>query len=171
MLFNRIAGVFRLSIATFEDIEHDPRATGQAALVVGIVALLAAIGSGFGALFTEGGFFSTFLYALVWTYISWILVSLVVYIVGTAFFHGTADFYEMLRVIGFAYAPQMLAIIPCVGGIIGAIWSLVAGFIAVRQGLDIDDLRSLFTIVAGFALYLIGVVLINVFFGIFGIFT
>jgi hypothetical protein len=161
MFMDRIIGVFKLDVPTFETIEHDRNATGQAALVVGIVALLAALGSGIGARFTGSGFVANFIGALVWTIIGWLLWSLVSYFVGTALFGGTATIDEMLRVIGFAYAPQVLAIIPCIGGLIGAIWSLIAGFIAIRQGLDLDDLRAFLTVLVGFAVYIAGNILIT----------
>jgi hypothetical protein len=156
MFMNRIMGVFRLDAATFEDIEHDQNATGQAAIVVGIAALLSAIGSGLGAAYTHSSIFGNFISALLWTFIGWLVWSVVSFLVGTALFGGKADLGEMLRVIGFAYAPQVLSIIPCIGGIVGAIWSLVAGFIAIRQGLDLDNLKALLTVIVGFIVYVIG---------------
>jgi hypothetical protein len=71
----------------------------------------------------------------------------------------------MLRVIGFSYAPQFLAIIPCVGGIIGAIWSLIAGFIGVRQGLDVDNTKAFLTILIGFLFFIAGSAIINLIVG------
>jgi hypothetical protein len=85
--------------------------------------------------------------------------------VGTTLFGGQADLGEMLRVIGFAYAPQILGIIPCIGAIIGFIWSLVAGFIAVRQGLDLDNTKAFLTIVIGFIAYLVVVFLVGLVLG------
>jgi hypothetical protein len=76
--------------------------------------------------------------------------------VGTSFFNGQATLEEMLRVIGFAFAPQVLSIFPCFGWIIGAIWSVIAGFIAVRQGLDLDNTNACLTIIVGFIVYAIG---------------
>lgn len=87
--------------------------------------------------------------------LGWFVWSGVSLFVGTRLFGGTADLGEMLRVIGFAYSPQFLAIIPCIGWIAGLIWSLIAGFIAIRQGLDLDNTRALFTILIGFLLYLV----------------
>ena len=37
MFWNRIVGVFKLNVATFEEVEHDSSATSQAAIVVAIV--------------------------------------------------------------------------------------------------------------------------------------
>ena len=67
----------------------------------------------------------------------------------------------MLRVIGFAYLPMLLSIIPCVGGVIGILWTILAGFIAIRQGLDLDDLKAFFTVVVGAVCYLILTGIVN----------
>jgi hypothetical protein len=156
MLFDRIVGVFRLSVPVFEDIEHDRTATGQAALVVAGVALLLGLGSGFTRVSGVGGFTETFISTFIWAFIGWLIWSGVSYFVGTTFFGGQADLGEMLRVIGFASAPLALGIIPCIGGLVGALWAMAAGFVAVRQGLDLDNLRALLTVGIGFVLYLIG---------------
>jgi hypothetical protein len=155
MLMDRIMGVFRLNVSTFEEIEADQNATSQAAIVVLIVALISAVGSGLAANLTDDStFLNSFLSTLIGTFIGWFVWSVITYFVGTSLFGGTADLSEMLRVIGFAYAPQILGIIPCIGAIIGFIWSLVAGVIAVRQGLDLDNTKALFTIIIGFIGYL-----------------
>jgi hypothetical protein len=164
-LTERIVGVFKLDAHTFEEIEADQSATSQAAIVVLIVALVAAIGSGLGASLTDTSFISSFLSTLLTTFIGWVVWSAVTYFVGTSFFGGQADLGEMLRVIGFAYAPQILGIIPCIGWLIGAIWTLAAGFVAVRQGLDLDNTKALLTIVIGFIAYLVVFFILGLIFG------
>jgi len=169
-MYERLAGVFRLNANTFEEIEHDETATGQAAIIVAVVALISALGSGFFATAGQGNFLTSFLSTLVWTFLGWIIWSVVTYFVGTTFFGGQATVGEMLRVIGFAFAPQILAIIPCIGGLVGAIWSLVAGFVAVRQGLDLDDLKAALTIAIGFLVYFLGSILLaSLFSGVGGL--
>jgi hypothetical protein len=164
-MFQRIMGIFKLDVNTFEEIEHDSNATTQAAIIVAIVAVLLAIGSGVGASIQKSGFFGSFISTLVWTFVGWFLWSLVSWFVGTKFFNGQATIDEMLRVIGFAYAPQMLGVIPCIGGVVGAIWSLIAGFIAVRQGLDLDNTKAFLTILVGFAFYIAGSIVIGLVMG------
>jgi hypothetical protein len=160
-MLQRIIGVLKLDVNTFEEIEHDSNATGQAAIVVLIVSLVAAIGSGAGASIGGGSFLTSFLTTLIWTFIGWVIWSAVTYFVGTSIFHGQADMGEMLRVIGFAYAPQILGIIPCIGWIVGAVWTLVAGFIAIRQGLDLDNTKTFLTIVIGFLVYIVGAIIVG----------
>jgi hypothetical protein len=164
-MFARVIGVFKLDVDTFEEIEHDQSATGQAAIVVAIVALLGAIGSGLAAVFSDQSFFTNFLTTLIWTFIGWVLWSAVTYLVGTSLFQGQADLGEMLRVIGFAYAPQALGIIPCLGTIVGIIWTLIAGFIAIRQGLDLDNTKAFLTIVIGLVVYIAGFCVLGLFVG------
>ena len=161
MFLERIIGVFKLDVNTFEEIEHDPNATVQAAIVVAIVALLGAIGAAIGAVFGDGSVIGGAIGALVWAFVGWGIWSVVTYFVGTALFKGEATIEEMLRVIGFAYAPQFLAVIPCCGWIVGMVWSAVAGFIAIRQGLDLDNTNACLTIIVGFVVYVIGFAFLN----------
>jgi len=156
MFLERVIGVFKLDVETFEEIEHDPGATIQAVIVVAVVAFIGAIGSSIGAAIGDGSVVGSFFSSLVWAFIGWFLWSAVTYFVGTSLFNGQATIDEMLRVIGFAYAPQILGIIPCFGAVVGWIWSLIAGFIAVRQGLDLDDTNACLTIIVGFIVYMIG---------------
>lgn len=104
--------------------------------------------------FIHESFISGFLGSLIGVLLGWLLWSAVTWFVGTRFFKGEADLGQMLRVIGFAYIPMVLSIIPCMGGFIGIIWAIAAGFIAVRQGLDLDDVKAFFTVVVGAVAYI-----------------
>ncbi len=161
MLMELIIGVFKLDANTFEEIEHDQDATTQAALIVSVVALIGAIGNGISASLGGEGFFGAFFSGLIGTLVGWVVWSLITYFVGTSMFDGVADVGEMLRVIGFAYVPQVLGIIPCIGTIVGALWTLAAGFVAVRQGLDFDNTKAFFTIAIGFVAYMIVIFLVG----------
>lgn len=151
---NRIIGVFKLDVATFESIEHDESATGQAALVVLAVGILGGLGSLAASSFVDGaagggGFLGSVLSA----FVSWFVWSALTYFIGTRLFGGEATLGEMLRVIGFAYAPQLLGIIPCLGSLVGLFWSLAAAFIGIRQGLDISNGKTALTILVGILVY------------------
>lgn len=94
-----------------------------------------------------------FINAVVAALIGWLVWSAITYFVGTKLFGGTATFKEMLRMIGFAQAPRLLGVlgfIPCLGGLIslaGTIWALVASFVAIREGLDIDNGKTILTVI------------------------
>ncbi len=157
----RIIGVFKLDVKTFEEIEHNTSLTLPAALIVILVSLISGIGNGLFNGFVHKTFFGGFLGSVIAVLLGWLLWSAVTLFVGTRFFHGEADMGQMLRVIGFAYAPLVLSIIPCVGGVIGIIWAIAAGFIAVRQGLDLDDMKSLLTVGVGAVFYVILTAIVN----------
>jgi hypothetical protein len=160
----RIFGVFKLDVKTFEEIEHNTSLTLPAGLIVVVVSLVSGLGNGFFNGLFHRNFFSGFIGALISVLLGWLLWSAVTFLVGTRLFKGEADLGQMLRVIGFAYSPMVLSIIPCIGGIIGIIWTIAAGFIAVRQGLDLDDMKSFLTVVVGAFFYVILVVILNVIF-------
>jgi hypothetical protein len=134
----------------YEELEADQRATGQALLVVVIVAIANIIG-----LVLGGGGAGGVLTGVVAAIIGWLVWSLVAYAIGTWIFGGTATPGELLRTIGFAQSPRLLdilAFIPIVGGVIRLIvffWLLVAGIIAIRQALDFSTGRAVATAIVG----------------------
>lgn len=168
-MLDRIIGVMKLDVNTYEEIEHDESALSQAAIIVAVVALISAIGAAATASFAgnalEGlsqleGFgdvaipglaaatnpVSAFVNTLVNSLVTWVVWAYVTYFVGTRLFDGVATPQEMLRVLGFARAPAALSFIPCLG-FFAVIWSLVCGFIAVRQGLDLDNMKAALSII------------------------
>ena len=166
-MLDRIMGVLRLDVNTYEEIEHDPDALTEAAIVVAVVALL----SGLGLAFAADNFIVGFLTTVLWAFIGWFIWAAVTYWVGTSLFEGQADLGEMLRVIGYAQAPgilRVLTFIPCLGWIIGIvawIWSLATAFIAIRQGLDVDNTKALLTVLIGWFVVFLGSLIIGFFFG------
>ncbi len=168
MLVNRIIGVFKLDRQTFAEIEHDQSALTEAAIVVALVAFLSAIGTLLGTFVgdTGGGInLVSIIVTFIMAFVSWIVWSAITYFVGTSLFGGEADLPEMMRVIGYATAPQMLGIIPCFGAIVGAIWSLIASYFAIKEGLDLDDGKTIATVLIGWLVAF----LINVILGMIGI--
>jgi len=172
-MLDRILGVFKLDKKVFAEVEHDESATSQAAIVVAIVAALSVVGVIISTLISMigggkpeiGGVILQVVVTFVVAFINWAVWSGVTYLVGTNLFKGEATFSEMLRVIGFASAPRMLGIIPCVGGIIGSIWSLIASYFAIKEGLDLDDTGTIVTILVGW----IATVIIGAIVGLLGV--
>jgi len=151
----RIIGVFKLDVKVFEEIEHNTSMSLPAALIVLLVSLVSGLGNGLFNTYIHQTFFSGFLGSLISVLLGWLLWSVVTWFVGTRFFKGAADMGQMLRVIGFAYLPMVISIIPCIGGIIGIIWAIAAGFIAIRQGLDLDDWKAFLTVIVGALAYIV----------------
>ena len=168
-IVERMFGAAMLSVSTYEDVENDRGATGQAFVVVLLGAISQAIamaGMGRGSLVGAlvGGAISAVL--------GWLAWSSVTMFVGTRFFGGRADWGELLRTLGFAQAPKVLlvlGIVPILGWIVVPVvflWTLVTSLVAIRQALDIDTGKAILTAVIGWVV----MVMINMVFGvIFGI--
>lgn len=150
-MLNRILGVLRLDVNTFEEVEADEGATGQAAIIVALAAIFNAIAgyvsavnmqasaqqfgqefSGdlgeFGALadaFSSGlNPTASAISGFITVFITWGLWSVLTYFIGTKLFGGKSTIGQMLRVIGFAQAPYLFLIlgaVPCLGGIVACV--------------------------------------------------
>jgi hypothetical protein len=145
-LLERMMGAALLDVSVYEEVEADRGATGQAAAVVAIVAVCSAIGSyGHGSKGIIG--------AIVAAFVGWLIMAGLTYVIGTKLFGGTADMGEMLRTLGFAQSPGVIAIlgiIPFLGRLVVfavAIWQLVTAIVAIRQALDFDTGKAIATAV------------------------
>lgn len=163
-LTERMIGAMQADVKTFEEVEKDPAALGQAVAVIVIAAVAALIGNIFrdGIGPGIGGLIATLIGYGVWT--------VLVVVIGTKLMPepGTrADFSEGFRVIGFAASPgvfNVLAIIPFLGPLISfciSLWVLVVMVVAVRSVLDYTSTgRAIVVCLIGFIVYLILYVLV-----------
>ncbi len=158
----------------YREVANDERYNQEALMVVVVAAVLTGIGGFLGGILT-----GNFLGALVGLVVGVILAvagyyiwSYVVQFVGKAMFQGQATVPQLLRTLGYAYAPTVLGVfsfIPCFGGLIalvGSIWSLVCGFFAVRETHGLSDGKTIVTVVAGWLLVLIITAVVSAIFGI-----
>ena len=126
----------------------DNDATGQAAVVVIIVAICTALGA-----IWRGG--PSIIAGPISAILGWLLWSAVTYLIGDKLLGGTATWGELLRTIGFAQAPGVLmifGIIPILGGLVRAvvaIWLLFTGVVAIRQALDFSTGKAILTALLG----------------------
>ena len=155
----RVVGAMRLDANTFEEIERDPTAIGQA---VGVI-VLSAVSTGLGNMFRGGvsGILGQVLIALI-GYAVW---AVLVWIIGTKVMPDPdtkADFAETFRVIGFAAAPGILgivSIIPLLGYLVLLVlwlWQLSAMVVAVKAVLDYNTIgKAVIVVVIGFIVNMI----------------
>jgi hypothetical protein len=154
----RVVGAMRLDANTFEEVERDPTAMGQAAGVI----TLSAVSIGIGYLFYGG--ISGIVWSVVSSLIGYVVWSVLVWIIGTKVMPdpGTkADFPETFRTLGFAAAPGVLGVItviPILGWLLIFLiylWQLAAMVVAVRAVLDYDNIgKAVIVVVIGFIVYL-----------------
>mgnify|MGYP002777943772 CR=1 FL=1 len=154
-LVDRMRRAALLDARLYEEVEHDTSATGQAAVVVALSTVAAAVGN----VWRGGG--PGVIGGLVSALVGWAAWSGIAYLVGTRLFHGRATWGEVLRTVGFAQAPGLLLalrIVPGLGWIVSIVvwvWLLLTGFVALRQALDLDTGKTALTVVVGWLAYVV----------------
>ena len=164
---DRIRGILMLDPRTFQDVEQDTDATGQAVLTV----ILAALAAGIGAILSRDIVPNT-IGVVVSSVLQWIVFSFVAYFVGSTLFASNLTSVtpgQVLRTIGFAQAPNfllVLGIIPLLGwiaGLVAFIWFIVAAVMALREAFEFDTGRAMATGLVA----LIGIGIVQAIFAIF----
>jgi len=156
-----VASAASLSPDFYSRAEVDTNLDLQALTVVVVANGLAGIGS---STATETNILAGIGLGIVSGVVGWLIWSIVATLVGTRVFNGSSDFGQMRRVIGFAYAPLAIGIIPWLG-IIGAAWVLVAAVIAIREGMNFSTKRSIGTMAIGWAAWFGATLVINLVLG------
>ena len=151
LFFDRVLGALALKAATFEAVARDPRATAPALIVV----IAASVASSLGV--PRLADVVTPVAVLVWQIVAWAVIAGTAWVLGTRVVPGRnrhADFWQVLRPVGFAHAPRILLALaawPVVAPAVRAVatlWSLVATVIAVRQAVDYDDTAKAIVVTA-----------------------
>ncbi len=161
-MLDRMIAAARLSVETFEEVEHDRGATIQALVVVIVVAAFTGIGSFLSS--SDVTLLDAVILGAVRGVAGWAVWALVTWIVGATILKGPdteADWGQLARVTGFAQTPGLLNIlifIPWVGWVIGLaalVWQFVAMMVGVRQALDyMSTWRAFFVILVSFIVVL-----------------
>lgn len=137
---DRMIGAAKLDPDTYEEVEHDSGATGQAAAVVILSSIAAGVGS-----IAYAGVITGLIVGTIAALLGWVIWAFLTWIIGTRLLpekDTEADMGQLLRTIGFASAPgllRVLGIVPGIGGLIVLacnVWMLAAMVVGVRQALD-----------------------------------
>jgi hypothetical protein len=151
-------GAALLDVKTYEEVEADKTATGQAMTVV----ILSSLAAGVGAI-------SLGVDMLLWmtlaALVGWCIWAGLTYVIGTKLLpepQTRSDMGELLRTIGFSTAPgvlRVLGFIPLIGWLISfvaGLWMLVTMVVAVRQALDYKSTgRAVGVCLIGFIIYMV----------------
>jgi hypothetical protein len=145
---DRMLGALRLDDATYEEIEADTTATGQAAFVVVGTSLVAAAGN----TILRGGEVDGGILVAIAQLVGWAVNAWLAYIIGTKLIPGPqtrSTWGEVARTIGFANTPRFFLLFVAVPGITGlvravvSVWVLIATLVALRSALDCGIGRAL----------------------------
>lgn len=136
----RLLGAAALDPAIYEEVESDPKATGQAMAVV----LLSSLAMGIGARGLGGDVSAIAVFGVI-ALITWGAWALLMFEIGTGLLpepQTRSSPYELLRVLGFAATPGLAAVLAAVPDIaipvlMGSwVWTIAAMVVAVRHALD-----------------------------------
>ncbi len=154
--------------AFFNLVEKDTSYTTDAWAVVVLVSIISAIGAFVGMIWVSfGRAIVALIGTAIWGVLGFALLAFLVSYIGPRWFKGQGDFGEVQRTLGFAYAPQVLnvllflniipplACVTWIAPLVGAVWSAVASFYAIREALDQDNSNALVTIVISFVAFII----------------
>lgn len=137
----RFMGALVLDPVTFEDVEADPHAGGQAAIVV----LLACVGGGLAAVGSSSMSLVAFAVGMAMTLGAWMVWALLITTIGTHLLpepQTRSRPGELLRTMGFAAAPGVVLAFGAMSSVtslalaISSLWMIAATVLAVRQALD-----------------------------------
>jgi hypothetical protein len=143
----RMLGALRLDAATYEEVEADQKATGEAAFIVVAVSLVAGTVNGVLTGGASGGIFAGLAALLAWAFSAW-----VTYIVGVKLFPGPqtkSSWGEIARTLGYAYVPRFFVVLELVPSVLllayvlVVLWVLAATVVALRAALDVSTGRAL----------------------------
>ncbi len=152
MTMHRIARIFILDRRAFTEFdEADSDALEEAMVVVSLVAFSGELMGILNAAFDWVQKLSVLriIFFTFWAFAGWFIWSIFVFVIGAGLFGGKASFKQALQWIGLAQAPLMLQAIPVYGPIVGNVWALVAAFVAIRNGMQLNVWKTLVTIAIG----------------------
>ena len=141
----RFMGALVLDAVTFEEVEADRHAGGQAALVV----LLACAAGGLAAVGSSSMTLVTFVAGMAMALGAWVVWALLITTLGTHLFpepQTRSRPSELLRTMAFAAAPGVFLAFGAMGSAapfafaLASIWMMAATVLAVRQALDYRSL-------------------------------
>lgn len=149
-LAQRLRGALVLDGRAFEDVEHDPRSMVQALSIVVLGSFASSVGAGltFGV--------AALLQEALKGVMGWIMWAVATYFLGMRLWpepDTRTDLDELMRVIGFAFTPNLFLVfegVPGIGDIIRgvvALWILASTVVAVRQALDYKSTLHAFRVV------------------------
>jgi hypothetical protein len=150
-IYDRMLGALRLNEATYEDIEHDEKATGEAAFIVVATSLVSGAVNGVLTGASSG------LLGGLGSFVGWAFYAWIAYIVGVKLFpgpHTRSSWGEIARTLGYANTCRFLILFELVPGLqaitrtVVGLWVLVATIVALRASLDVTTGRAIWIAIA-----------------------
>jgi hypothetical protein len=179
MLTERIIGAFTFRSGVYAEVEGDANFTRTAWILVAVVAFLNQIGS-----FASSELVNWVVGAVVGTIfalIAFAVGALVINWVGRGVYKADVTFDELVRTLGLAYVWQVVGVLGVLSAfstalscllapvmIIAAILLIVAWFIAAKEALDLDWVKTIITVILGWLSLIVITVIAGIVVGLLG---
>ena len=157
-MIDRMLGAARLSVDTYEEVERDRGATGQALIVVILVTMASVVGGMLSG--EEVDVLRGLVVGIIRGVASWALWALFTWLIGATLLKTEdteADWGQLARGTGFAQTPGLLNVVSFLPGIgilislLTFVWTFAGMVVAVRQSLDYTStMRAIFVILLAF---------------------
>jgi hypothetical protein len=159
-----VARLFRLDLSVFDEIRSDPSATPGAIAVVAVASVMAGIGSWLWAIQWGGVeatevFVKSLVLGSILQTLAWFIWVYLVFQVLARGYRARIDFYELIRSMGFAFAPVGLGILVAITafavpfGVISLAGAVLLTYFAIQSSSSAEPQQVLVANLTGFIVF------------------
>ena len=161
-----VGRLLRLDLSVFDEIRSDPSATPGAIIVVAAASVLAGIGSWLWAVQTRGVeagevFYKSLVVGSILQTLAWFIWVYFVFQVLARGYGARTDIFELIRTMGFAFAPVALGILVSVPnftvpfGVISLTGAALLTYFAIRSSSSAEPQQALVANFVGFVFFMV----------------
>ena len=161
-----IGRLLRLDLSVFDEIRSDPSATPGAIIVVAVASVMAGIGSWLWAMQWGGVeasevFVKSLVLGSILQTLAWFIWVYLVFQVLARGYRARIDFYELIRTMGFAFAPVALGILVSVPnfampfGVASLTGAALLTYFAIRSSSSAEPQQALVANFVGFLFFVV----------------
>ncbi len=161
MLWSDLIRAMRLDGDLYAEARGDATVTTRSLAVVVLVALAHGVGGIIRSIaFERDPSLESFFVGVQGEIVFWVVAGAVIYLVGRYVLGGRGTYGQVVRPLGFAVAPGVLIVVAAMVSLAGsgpqvlalgvlAAWRFAASFVAVRQALGLNRVKSVIALLAG----------------------
>ena len=157
MLTQRIIGAFTFRKGVYAGVEKDTEFTTTAWIIVAVVAFLNQLG--LQATSSLGNWLLGAIVGTIFAVLGFAVGAVVINWVGRAVYEADVTFHELVRTLGLAYVWQVIGVLGILASLFGCLLApvmivavllmVVAWFVAVKEALDLDWVKTIITVIPG----------------------
>jgi hypothetical protein len=163
-MIERLFRAMRLDSLFYREATEDSSLDRESTLLVILVAMIAGLGELGGESGTWLAYLGTVANSIL---LGWLLWAVVAWFIGRNVMEGEGSLGGMLRGLAYASVPRLLGVfsgIPVIGwlfGLAAGVLSLIAGVLAIREGMSVDTGKAIIIALLGGLFYIAVSVLIG----------